>query len=701
MKLAKSSPLVLLGLGAVLVVLVGAVLFAIGDSRDAATPALRDAPSSESQVRNALLVSESEPEVVERDREPAVAASVESAAPDEVGIEHLHISGTIVLVGRDGLERRDAHGHMYLTFDYGHGERHVPVKIIGGSWSAEFERVAGDFYIQSESDDPQYATHFADGFRNSVISATSVALDNAKAITAVQPIRRFAFGDEEAEVRLRLLEPLRIEVVDANSGAHLNQVTIMVASWQTGYGPVHPGGDNREYIGSDLASPIDIAPEPRWSARNGLECLVGAPGYAWKKFSVKLATSEPQTVTLNKGGELEVSHSPPMPEGLYTIGLYQQGLLEPIAKHHLQETGKVLFTGLLPGEYDLRIELSSQHPEQGPLCMASGTAQVIAGQRAQVTLEYLSSGTSQQAYVSGQLVLPSAWRLEQFTVRFKPIAGRALLAATRGQAQLRKFFSDARDSPSNMIHDASPPAVLLPAELDQDAFVRNLDSKDTFDFDLGSIATGTYEMTLRELGSKTIFDVGPTGRSDVLLAVPEPVWITVFVRDALTGEAVDVPGVRWAAHPGGSTGESEPLVDSGATGASQFQLQVPRATLNLWSTQTRRYPIGRNQAQAESGLQVIIEVHPSSTLEVMLQTNGTAIMWPNHAGARAVQLDGHEQVKASSPTERGRRFVIPNPGRYLIVPPELEGFHPHPPVTVEISEGESQELIIQLEPDTP
>ena len=655
----------------------------------------------------------------ETDSPAEARAAITSEAPlaIEPSSTELSISGTVVLEGADGFEQLNASGRMYLSFSFDRGTRFVSVPIIGGTWTARFEQLPDGDYTESNGTHPDHKTHFAGGFPDSLITATQVELDSAlHAIPPPHP-ERFMFGDEDAVIQLYLITPAFLIVEDAKTGAALDQVTIVGDSSDIKSGPTNPTGGSHAVLVRDGVSPIELDPFAFPRDRDHIQCLIGSPGYAWAKITIAPNASESQRVKLVPGGDLELKFVGAPSTGVLVATLYTGDSQRPLITHLVDTTNGVLITGLEQREYNLRVKrqsnwASSFKPPLGGV-LARQKVQVTAGETKRVTLDLSLSDQPPEALVSGELILPAAWQLKEFSVQFEPIDGTA--AYTQEEEDLFELF-DHHLPPTPPVSKTS--ANLL---LDQTAFEKTPGLPDTYQFDLGLVLTGTYKMTLLELNQSIFFDVGRDGRSDIRLVIPEPVWIDAHVRDSISGQSVNVAVIQWASKiPNTISDWEEWQLVKPAQPDSHFRLRVPKTTVHILARASQQFSNAIVTVQAKDGLAVELSVQPACRIVLTFQCDGITVENPYERNAfKTMRLDGpvipprrflkrsnlfgqHLDQEKSSLEILGE-ILLPSPGRYRLSFGEPLGFKNPAPMRVDVAPGETTQVTVELErvPVTP
>ena len=568
------------------------------------------------------------------------------------------LTGRVVVVGTDGTERHDLDGELTLILWVGNSGRNVDVPIEGGAFRLVLERVG---------DDDARMTYAGQRFDPDVLAAAIEPrvprFDGYdRAVVLVEPATRYAFGDEDVEVRLREVSTILLFVEDQDSGAALQDVTVVLSPDWTIDDMAHPGNvDAAVALVSHGVSPVEIQPTSQQASRGNLACFVHSPGYAWSAVELDVSRGGERRVRLQRGGDLEVLLTRPVERPGVRLRLRaQDGESRPRFDLPVTDQDSILIEGLAPGVFTLVVELGDWWDD--PVVLARREVELVSGTRVQVQIALDESPEFETAPLSGQLIVPQGWP-RAFYLAFELL--ETPLDGTDGRHVLywRDFTS------------LSP---------------------ETYAWDLGLVQVGSYKLTFSAAEYAITIDVGPAGRNDVVLEVPPPAVVTLFVKDQRTGEPADIDRLLWnCKRPPGVTGGGLEHADRDPT-TSAYLLRVPQGTeIEVMNTDFSYEPISTSFT-AEDGLELTLETRRISAVQVELRDGDTTVPWPPDDYGNAEHLDGDGAMGIRGRQGSGLRFTVTEPGRYRVQIPTLPGFEAHDPVVVDVAEGETLEVVIPL-----
>ena len=172
----------------------------------------------------------------------------------------LRVSGKVVIVDEKGKEHRDENGELQIILKRGEVGRVHTVAVRGGAF---------------EIDVPK---------GNSVKVWSAVLGDRVAYVSD----KRIPLSGS-VEIRARWAGPTQVSVVDAQTGADLADLTLVVNKGHDFDHRIHPGVIHKKDIRLDGGrSPLTLRRDT--SLRLAMEepevFWVGAPGYTWKRFTV-------------------------------------------------------------------------------------------------------------------------------------------------------------------------------------------------------------------------------------------------------------------------------------------------------------------------------------------------------------------------------------------------------------------------------
>jgi hypothetical protein len=464
-------------------------------------------------------------------------------------------------------------------------------------------------------------------------------------------------------VHVRSVGAVRLNVVDAVSGTHLDGIRVVAGSGWESSRLKHPAGGWAESLTEDTTSPVLLMPDQQQAARAATNCLVSSTGYAWASVNIDLSHGGDRTVELVPGGTLEVSLQGDVARKA-VLRLIKGGAGPPFGECRAV-AGRVLrFDGLKPGSYALRVELGKSYSK--PLVLATGEVVVEARATKAVTLQVDAPPEAHRATVAGVIVVPSEWELEHFLVMV------TLLGTTDDGSNGMTFLRE------DDLHPVDG-------------------TTDTFAFELGPIQTGRYSMTLHELNYMHEFELGPEGKTDVLMEVPPPVEVSVIVREENTRAVADVTAIGWVSKR--PSGVSAYLLTTAMLedGDDRFHVRVPRCEITV-SASGRFYTEASETFTAIEGLEITLEVRPIARATVRLMCGDVRVPWPADYQWKVEPIDGEGRRTISGMGGGDRFFGVSEPGRYRLEIPVIDGYEPHDPVDLEFVAGVQDVVVVELVP---
>lgn len=607
---------------------------------------------SDKEVRTVLEIT---PDAVED-----VAAPV---AEELLRDDWLVLSGTVLLTSAAGIEVHDVSGELTLVLwvaekDLGVRGRHLKLPIVGGAFRAVLKPTETGYV-----DPAGRGAGFEPEVRGASIGVSTLVLnDTDAAVVLLDPGERFAFGDELVVIRVREVFSVILHVEDQETGMSLGDLTLIQSLDWLSDGCKHPGrADAGKVLAKQALSPIEIKPSRLQASRGNQVCFVHSPGHAWAAIEIDFASGGERRVRLARGGDLEVLFSSKVEQA--GAMLRMRSRVEPSPHLEVAVTGKesVLIEGLVPGEYDLGIEVGDWWAK--PVVLASEGVELFADNRTQVQLVLDELPLLPSARLSGLVIVPEAWGITSFYLAFElldtPLDG-----------------SDGRN-------------VVYMGDLE-------LVEPGTYAWDLGQVQVGTHKLTFSAAEYSILVELGPVGRYDVVLEIPPPVDVAVFIRDEVTGESADVQYLLWnCKRPAGvSGGGMERAVR--ALDSDWFRLRVPDNTEVEVSIMNQEYLDIRESFLAEEGLEVILETRKAGSVLVELRDGSVPIPWPQDDYGDVEHLDGEGQMGVSGRSGTGLWFTVSGPGLYRVQIPKVPGFENHEPVDVDVVGGEKTVVVVSL-----
>lgn len=618
----------------------------------------------------ALTVAEGERSEATLDEGPAAAtgedadvlrSSVEATAPPGAEADavvgapfDVVLAGTVVVEELDGSLTYDASGSLNLVLWEENSGSHHEVDVTDGKWRLEARL----------EEDGTYS--YTDGKRESNQAIGRVGVDEfddeVRAAVRMDRKQEVMLGELAVVVEVRRVGSLQLSVVDALTGAGLREVSV-VAESRWGDGIVEHPGDGRDMEDLVVAedSPVSIQPGTELAESGQVSVLVGAPGYAWKKVELDLASGGERKVQLERGGDLVVHFDRALERRDAELRLTSEERGHPIAMVNARGAGPFTFKGLPPGSYDVAVELGEWWSDQ--LALASDSVVIEAGGSATVTLVIEEAPVLTRAPFSGILIVPQAYGVTEPTL-LAELAGVSLdggdgYERARGD-QLRKL-----EGTSN-----------------------------AWSFDFGKLQTGTYELRCYGVEYQVKLELGPEGATNYRFEIPEPVQVCVTVRDVDTGEPADIDALYWHYEPPGGWSGGMSQSATREPGQSDFCFTVPPGSIGL-SHGGEDYVHASETFEAFPGARFTLELRRAGEAVLRLIDGETKLPWPENDYGAGERLDAEGNLGSRSHRHGGLWFKTA-PGRYRVEVPHVAGFADHEPVELDLVAGERTELEIEL-----
>ena len=468
--------------------------------------------------------------------------------------------------------------------------------------------------------------------------------------------------DKTHDVPGRLAPKWHVSVLDDATGVHLTHVDLMAGGERQAY-----PGPNR--IGHRLAtmegSPMVVDWGIHYVARESCLVWVGAPGYAWQQIRVSTGEVEPKEVRLKPGGQLTVELSAPAPEGS-RIRIRERGSERHMVfdYHPGGQAGPFVLEGVPLGWMVASLELGRHY--RADRISNAAEVEIQSQSPGQVRLEVDVPAARPEVPVRLKLELPKGYGLAkpELFVRFK---GNIAKRRTPGGC-----FEGLRGK-----------------------------QPEQYDYNFGRLPIGEYSVVLLALSFReevTIRQPSTGGVVELHMKVPDPVVLSVKVLDAFSRRPVESEVVYWDGLTAGSelgANLFQPLNFDGDLGV--YRGLVPEGMVFLMlGGAGEGYQTTLRRVQAKRGMGVLrYELDREYTLKVRFQESGNRAILPEDYKVEIEGPDG-ESVRTASRGKGSIGLAFARPGRFRIQFPDLPGFAPIEPLTVEVEEWPIQELMVEL-----
>ena len=422
--------------------------------------------------------------------EPSDPAS-EEASPEE----EYPVRGTFVLTDCFGQEHTTLDGQFEVVTHFGEDRQSRIVEV----WDGEFE-----FSV------PDPSRFFVHDF---ALSDRVAELDIEKELTGPHHDQRLALrARDQCEVRL--------EIVDAKTGAHLSGVEIWSESDLESSARLLPLVEACDQVLQGGTSPI-LLPQVDLGWGTLRTYWVRAGEHAWGKVSVDHTHTGDYTVRLDTEASLAV-----LVKGLEGAGF---GGLDPWLNLRRLEDNEILayamlersFThrwdGVPPGSYRVSVDLGYHWDDPLPL----GSGEVSLGESEEASLVIEASPPEiplGPVRVSGTVRVHEFWREQGFSMGFHGIGETERWEGLGRDIRFSDLAADVSDA--DLLHWSKE----LPCE-------------------------GSWQVTVGHLGVHEDFEATVSGTRDIDITVQDPAELSIQVKDAETGHVL--PGLHvWYAYAG-------------------------------------------------------------------------------------------------------------------------------------------------------
>lgn len=610
-------------------------------------------------------------------RTPAQTASQGASLPAENAPTGATFQGKVTVYDIDGnVLSNTANGKLIATLGRDRTSMKIEVDVKSGEFALALGRGDGGTWLhplKSEKDmrflagaEPEELLLKIRGCEAEDLG--QLVLIEGTSSPSVLRDKLIPLDPEGTELHLRTIPPFTLHVVDAkNRSIQLKDVEVLDASRGRNY--LIQGEDlSRAVMVRTQASPFPLTPSLDQARTSKVECLVRAPGFAWKTVGLNLSSGGERTVALESGGDLKILVQGDLPEKA-RLRLYPDGERWPASDLSIETDAELVLEGLETGSFTARLEVGSAL--RRPLVLAEQQVSIQAGSMADIILTPVPPDFPASVEVSGTFRLPVAWELQEAYVTI------VRTSPPTGSPEERSHFQLSKLRP-----DPGSPGV--------------------YPFSFGKLVPGTYVASLSDVGQAWEVEVPTTGLTDLRLDVPPPVQVTVAVRDSATGEISELAQrLRWEPKFDGHRNSSRFAQAARDEATKRFRLTVPEGPVSVGASHRQ---LARNELtfEAKDGLEVELLVQRIALAKIVLQHEGRTIPWPedydfDHS---CRHIDGEGKILMRGAGSTGARFTVSEPGRYRVTLPKVEGFLLPEPVEMELSPEEPREITVELRPES-
>lgn len=554
------------------------------------------------------------------------------------------LKGRVVLEELDGSERHDASGTFHLFFEDGSQGEWEKVPFERGLWQLTRPLPADAMHVSLHA-----------------------AVSDGRSRILVEPSGAVALPrSEELLVRLRVARESTLRVLDAESGADLRDIEIVLMADQRGDEPSHPGLDfASRRVASGLASPIALGEfSPKLFRISRARFHVGAPGYGWIQAEVHWQQGGETSVALHRGTTLAVHLSGVHPEAgtLLRISLPQSRY--PWFESGVRADGVFEIDGIPAGGAFVSAEIREWHAMSHSL--ASVSTELRAGVRNEVALVLDEPPLDQRAAAGGWVHVDRGWGARRLDLRLAfqgvPLGGRPADLQLSGALEpgLREGF-------------------------------------DSFRWSAEGVQVGEHKLWVDSPFAVEALQVPPEGKLDFELVFGPPAELLLRFVDAATGAVAAVESVHWHPAPQGRSYSGSIYSVPFVAERGGYLVRCQRERIEI-SVMADGYLPHEERIDLSSGSrEQVVRLELATALYVSLHSEGASLPIPDSWSDDPNPVAGDGYTRVSMPQGAGRLFQVSEPGTYEIDPPVLDGFAPLPRQRVELIAGQRTVLALEYE----
>ena len=227
----------------------------------------------------------------------------------------------------------------------------------------------------------------------------------------------------------------------------------------------------------------------------------------------------------------------------------------------------------------------------------------------------------------------------------------------------------------------------------------------TWSFRVEDLQVGLYQVKLEPFLKSWMIELPTGGLEDVELVIPELAEVVVETVDARTGERIPAKDLKYGSRNvlPGQVNDRFGWADLEQPGRFRFWT-APGAAYVQTNRIVGDYGWRREDLELVPGLQSVrLEVGPAYLIRFEFRVDGAALRgpeglreWVRYGASQAVRAVGHEGRALGAVAEQV--VEVTAPGVYEVSFEGVGGdrFHPIPPRLVDVREGETAEVIVEL-----
>jgi len=613
-------------------------------------------PPSTAAAEPARVVKEAGPSST-RDR---VSGDLATAPP---AIEDAQEEGALL---RGRFEVLDQHGVLHTTAS----GSFVPVLWNGNHWDN------GKAVSVTEG---HFQLRLAEGQE---LGISSIRLGDRQTWTSPED-RYSASGQEDVVIQARWPGLTILHVFGSDSGVGLDNVSVV----HHGDNLAHPGiAGPKNLIVEGASSPIEIAAPDKMTFPVG-SYWVGAPGYTWQRLTLDLSRGSERQVHLDRGGEVLVhiargkvgedllrraslrlhvlpsaSDDPEQPNALPS----REAWGDQVFQAEVDESTPMLISGAAPGDYVALVEIGDYWDE--PLVLGQTALGLEAGRVSDAWIRLEAPQLARTPVpLAGTLLLPEAWDLSSLALHFEPLD----LPGGGSERRHSLFLSD--------MYPVAQHSGL-------------------YRWRLPPVQPSRYLVRILSPQHQSIVDTGPNGNEAARIEIGAPADVELQLREDETGQVVCTEKVLWCCNdPEGSTG-SQLNPATWSEHSQTYSFRAPAGAIRI-SFPDLDWRLDDPWLEVLPGPnQFVLSVAQQCGITLFLRDKGQPIPWDYLLAWETVirAEDGNRVQQEFGPEDPGFRFVVPEPGRYVVEIQDIPGFESAAPFEIDVPMGTFVEKVIEL-----
>jgi hypothetical protein len=340
----------------------------------------------------------------------------------------------------------------------------------------------------------------------------------------------------------------------------------------------------------------------------------------------------------------------------------------------LERDAPTMIRGITPGSYVVAIERESR--DSDPIEFGNAEVELRAGSTTHVTIRCgHAPRTPEPVPLAGTLYIPSRWGNMRPFLFMEPVGKDG--ARLAGDRSIKITKSDS-------------------------------DSSDLLRWDAGGVLPGRYLLECEDFFLQTIVDTGPHGRSDVEIRIAEPADAVVHVVDESDGQPIASSDpereLSWnVRRPQESRAWSLGTATWDAASRS-YSLRAPAGEVEfMMRDENYEYvePAGEDRLVTlyPGSNDVTLHVRRSCGIVLLLMDGEDVVACEDDfmVSTRIRSGDGTKAVTTFSSNWKRHRIRLRAAGSYEVRVPNLAGYRPIAPFTIEVPAGTFVEHSIALE----